>query len=637
MSDPLAVFDPDNFDRLEFPRCVARIRDRRSEMLRNARALRSDEISRLETQGNHAGNWGAIRVAERFSTDHIHDNRFFGNCFLGCFSGVPGADHDPFPFPSGIYDSIVFDSVIGNESRIVNVRGMRNYFIDENAAVYNTGTLACAPETVFGNGREIVIGIETGGREVLALADMTVALAWHLSVRRETEERYRKLAATYMDRVRIGFGVVETGCRIGNCPCITDAYLGAGAWCDHATLLANSTVLSSAEEPVRIGGGAYVRNSCLQWGSHVDSMAIVDDSLLTEHSHVERHGKVTHSIVGPNTGIAEGEVTASLVGPFVGFHHQSLLIGALWPEGKGNVAYGANVGSNHTSKAPDQEILCGEGMFFGLGSNIKFPADYSRAPYSIVATGVTTLPQRISFPFSLINAPSHRFDGVSPAYNEIIPGWVLSDNLYMVQRNEGKFRKRNKARRSTFISDVFRPDIVDMMIRARDVLRDVTPGKELYLQDEIPGLGKNYLTGANLLKSIETYSTYIERYCLDGLFERCNCVMEAGIGEDELMRRALGEFPEPRFWNHQLRAGIDEGYFSRSVKTNLERYLGLIDHSASAILSAKKKDDIRGTAIMGDYTSVHGDAEEDGFVAETQKKAEELRCSVSRMMELLTH
>ena len=83
-------------------------------------------------------------------------------------------------------------------------------------------------------------------------------------------------------------------------------------------------------------------------------------------------------------------------------HHQSLLIGAFWPEGKGNIGYGANVGSNHTSKSADQEIWPGEGVFFGLGCSIKFPTNFTAAPYTIVATGVTTLAQKVEFPFSLI-------------------------------------------------------------------------------------------------------------------------------------------------------------------------------------------------------------------------------------------
>jgi hypothetical protein len=161
-----------------------------------------------------------------------------------------------------------------------------------------------------------------------------------------------------------------------------------------------------------------VRSSIVQWGCEVTTGAIVENSVLVEHSHVERHGKVAMSVIGPNTGIAEGEVTSCLVGPFVGFHHQALLIAAVWPEGKGNIGYGANVGSNHTSKAPDQEIFPGEGVFFGLGCSVKFPADFSDAPYSIIATAVPTLPQRVEFPFSLINKPSAAFPGISSSFGE---------------------------------------------------------------------------------------------------------------------------------------------------------------------------------------------------------------------------
>jgi hypothetical protein len=89
----------------------------------------------------------------------------------------------------------------------------------------------------------------------------------------------------------------------------------------------------------------------------------------------------------------------------------------------------------------------------------------SEAPYSVIASGVCTLPQRVAMPFSLINSPSTFLSGslirfmvslllfskltnedVSPALNEIIPGWVLKENIYAVLRNERKFQERNKVR-----------------------------------------------------------------------------------------------------------------------------------------------------------------------------------------------
>lgn len=99
---------------------------------------------------------------------------------------------------------------------------------------------------------------------------------------------------------------------------------------------------------------------------------------------------------------------------------------AYWPEGRGNVGYGANVGSNHTGKAPDQELWPGEGVFFGLGTSIKFPANFTRSPYSLVATGVVSLPQKMEMPFSLVNVPDRTLPELSPAFNQVFPGCAAS-------------------------------------------------------------------------------------------------------------------------------------------------------------------------------------------------------------------
>jgi hypothetical protein len=321
-----------------------------------------------------------------------------------------------------------------------------------------------------------------------------------------------------------------------------------------------------------IEGGAVVQDALLQWGCHVSSMACVDMAVMCEHTHVDRHGKLLGSLLGPLSGVSEGEVSASLVGPLVGFHHQALLIAALWPEGKGNVGYGANVGSNHTSKAPDQEIRPGEGVFFGLGTCIKFPANYQASPYSVIATGVCTLPQKVDFPFSLINTPGESVTGLSPAINEISPGWVLSDrcdavvvrwcccsclefscacSVYTVWRNQHKFEKRCTSKRHIIPTDVFRLDIVELMVDARNrlakpkgdaKLKDAK-GELVWTDREIAGLGKvtisihpfsvashplkgavvcvqNYMTEAARKKGVAVYTRYIQLFALRCLATR---------------------------------------------------------------------------------------------------------------------
>ena len=393
------------------------------------RKLTDQEVDALKKNGNFSCDWGTITVSEDFIPDNIFTTYLHGNIYLGKLSGYQG---DKW---YGIASSAIFNSDILDDVTIVNVRNLSNYRVKSGAELNNVGTLEMSGTSSFGIGVELPIAIETGGREVLTYPEITVDVSAAIATSRSDKDlisQYESLVEKYKKEASSDKGTVEANAVVKNAQKIVNAYIGEGALIDNPTLLKDSTVYSLTDETTEISDGAYVNKSIVQWGAEVTSMAIVDKSVLTEHSHVERHGKLTESLIGPNTGIAEGEVTASLVGPFVGFHHQSLLIAAYWPEGKGNIGYGANVGSNHTSKAPDQELWAGEGLFYGLSVNIKFPSDYSRAPYSIIATGVSALPQKMEFPFSLMNTPGAVLDGISPAYNELMPGWVLSDNIYVI-------------------------------------------------------------------------------------------------------------------------------------------------------------------------------------------------------------
>jgi hypothetical protein len=602
----------------EFITLLNRLRDRCEAFRSETRPLTDEETARLTSLGNTAEDWSAIQVTNDFSPVAITNSRFFGTCHLGVFDGTPVQCTDTQKLPSGIHDSIISNATIGNGCCLWNAKGVSNYFLDENTVLYNTGTIACGGSTSFGNGTIITIGMETGGRKICAYADLTIPAAAAIVSSLENAEAFRTSIGSYLTQCETPYGIIGGESRIINCPSITDTFIGEAVVCDNVTRIHDTTIAGNSNEPTVILDGALIRNSIIQWGCRIASMAIVERSVCTEHSHVERHAKVTNSIIGPNTGIAEGEVTASLVGPFVGFHHQALLIGALWPEGHGNVAYGANVGSNHTAKAPDQEIYCGEGLFFGLGVNIKFPVDFSRAPYSIIATGVTTLPQRMSFPFSLINTPSRYTNEFPPAYNELFPGWVLSDNLYAVYRNEAKFRARDTAHRSGESFEMFRPEIIDMIVAARNGLQQVDTSKEFYTDADVPGAGKNFITVQNLQKAIGAYSEQIELYCLNSLFSRC---LTTSANKDAVDYRTLwSKLDAGSRQEHEQRLFTTEGFDRRSLRKNLERLAELVGRIAAGVAASKEKDDVRGRKIMASYDAVHAPAAEDAFVKETTAK-----------------
>lgn len=591
------------------------------------RKLADHEIAQLEKQGNRSFEWQLVSVREGFTPDSIFDTTFAGECRIGRFDKIDLAISGTITHRAGIYNSLVIGSSIGDNCLVRDAGIVANCHVGSGAVIFQVNELSASGKPGFGNGCTITIGNETGGREIASYAEMTIPVAEAVLKNRNDaglQRRYADFIESYRACCALPFGVVAAGARITCSSAIKDSFIGSDVRIDGVTLVENCTVLGSPGEETSISHGSIVRNSCVQWGCEVTSMAIVESSVLTEHSHVERHGKATSSIVGPNSGIAEGEVTSSLIGPFVGFHHQSMLIAALWPEGKGNIGYGANIGSNHTSRAPDQEIWCGEGLFFGLGANVKFPANYVNSPYSVIATAVVTLPQKVEFPFSLIANPENRPPGIPEPYNELFPGWVLAHNLYAILRNEGKFKKRNKARRTEFNFKVFRPDTVAKMISARESLRGISVIKESYTSNEVPGAGKNFITEKGRNEGIDTYSFFIQYYALQGLGEKL--LKDRALKKDPALTcEPVSENSEWEFVRGILASERFDGLSSRDNMSSLIRF-----HEAvmKKTIDSKEKDDIRGRRIIDDYDHINVKAAEDAFIREagetTKKSIEEI-------------
>lgn len=400
------------------------------------------------------GDWGQILVRGGDSTiAQVFNCSFGGPVKIGASAGAcsegagslltlpapAGALHGTLDcgggatVPSSLRSSRIVDSVVLDGAAVHNTDVLARTVVCRGAAVVGCGIVsapASSSPCTFGNGMVVSVGAEVGGRAIPIAAEMpfntAVAVASHQgdsAPHRELRAAHESLVARYTEAVSCSHAVIGPAARCLKCPTLTAALVGEAALLVAATL-EEATLCSSAEEPVRVEHGAQVRRAVLQWGACATSMALVEDSLVCEHSRVERHGMMFSGVLGPNSSISEGECSTSLVGPFVGFHHQSLLIASFWPEGKGNVGYGANVGSNHTGRAPDQELWPGQGVFFGLGTSVKFPANFRAAQYSIVATGAvqrSVFPTRSAAAHSAARPARRRGDAASDPGHALFP------------------------------------------------------------------------------------------------------------------------------------------------------------------------------------------------------------------------
>jgi hypothetical protein len=596
------------------------------------RRLRAEEVTRLERLGNAADDWSRLWVVDPFDPDRVRNCRFHGDVFLGRFAGAVRLPGGPEP-PAGVYDSTLARCVVGHDALVCAVRMLAGYVVGQGALLFDCGTVACTGETAFGNGAALRLGPETGGREVGVFAEIDVETA--AAVARPGPLRgllppYAAAVADYRHQATSGLGIIERGACVRATPTVRNTYIGAHALVDGVTLVADSTLLSSADEPTRVESGACVEGALLQWGSRVSTLAIVQRSVLTEYASAERHAKVAESLLGPNTSVGAGEVTSSLVGPSVGCHHQSLLIATLWPGGRGNVAYGANVGSNHTGRAPDQECWAGEGVFFGLGVTVKFPADYSRAPYTVVASGLTLPPQRLTFPFSLLTAPSARPAGVPESLNEIIPAWALAENWFALERAQVKQQKRDRARRTRTNYDVFRPEIIDLMRDACRRLESVPDNREVYTERQVDGLGKNFLREASRTIAIEAYRFATELYALLGLKQRLQAAAAAGAALDDILRTQTAEAR----WEHQ-RTLLREELGASDAAAALGRLPDMLERVARGVELSRAKDDERGVRVLEDYAEVHPPASRDDVVTGVWERTRRLQGEIKALLGAL--
>lgn len=567
------------------------------------RAVTREEIAVMEDRGCRADDWAQVQVAEDFDAFRVRRTHLRGACVLGRFAGETEVVSG-IRLATGIYDCTLINCQIGNDSLLENVRFAANIIVDREAVLFDVGSITCSGEARFALGMQIAVGPETGGRELPLWAELTVDEAALVARERGDhagQQAVRAAVERYAKTAQSPVAWVRRKARVRHTERIRDAYIGIGAVIDHALELSDVTVLSSTEEPTAVGGGATVTASILQCGVRVSGNGIVRRSALLEHSAVDDHASVESSVIGPNTTIAKGEVTSSLVGPFVGFHHQSLLIAAYWPEGKGNVAYGAMVGSNHNGRAPDQEIWPGEGTFFGLGCAIRFPSDFSEAPYSVFSMGVSTLPQRMRFPFSLVTVPAESLNesqvGVPRAYNELIPGWNLFANAYGLVRTELKFAKRDKAKRHLIEYKVLRPQIMRLVRDARDRLLGVTASKPVYLDDDIDGIGRNFLREESRLRAIEVYGRALKRYCLRVLLAE---------QEGDLQIPGSGELA------HELARQLLPGI---GLNQRMQLLVEIERANAELVQTSKARDDERGARIIPGYADAHIAAADDPVVA----------------------
>lgn len=425
-----------------------------------------DEIAALKRRGNEAlDDWYSLRVGPDFHPERYSHVVFSGECILNTTERCR-VEHSRLERVSlrdcHIRSSTLRDCSIG-----------AGCVVSDSAIEAGGGS--------FGFDAQLLPGNEVG--PVLHPA-LEFSWADAADLRLPTAPLPFQPAEHYVN-------VLEPECHIERAGPIRNVYAQAGTVLRGPVQIEESS-LFRGDRPCVVGFGSRVLRSVIG-GTHIEGGVTVKDSWVFPGSRLEDGLLVRHSILGPQTEAACAEITACVLGGGIGLHHRSLLIAALWPEGLGNVASGAQVGSNHTGRAANAQARVSEGWFFGLNTTVQYPLDLSRAPFGLLGAG-QRLPAGVHpFPFSLYGSRSGE--------PRVRPGWVLKRNLLMLFRNEMKWRHRLAARTEY---RVFRPQILSRIQEALGILRAL-PSAPLYDPRAFPAIGPCPLTGEDRDAGIDAY------------------------------------------------------------------------------------------------------------------------------------
>ena len=291
------------------------------------RHLQKEEIDTLLSNDCVAEDWTFVTVKEGFSPENIKNTRFEGIVKLGISAGRIELENNIFK-TCGIHSSTIKNCEIGNHVFISDVKDLSNYIVEENVAIYNVGSIAVKGESTFGNGTEIEVLNEGGGRE-LPIFDRLSAQIGYLTVLyrhdKDFTEKILGLIKEYCESKRSIRGRINTGTRIHDSLIISNVLVGSHAVISGASLLEEGTIQSCIEAPVFIGTGVTARKFIVLSGSKIDGGAILEKSFVGQGVKIGKQFSAENSVFFANCEAFHGEACSLFAGPYSVTHQNRRL------------------------------------------------------------------------------------------------------------------------------------------------------------------------------------------------------------------------------------------------------------------------------------------------------------------------
>jgi hypothetical protein len=492
------------------------------------RKLTSSEISFLESRMCSATDWDQIEVDPDFTADNIRYVRFSGNIRLGSFRKVfelPGGMRKH----SGIYYATLHNVTVGDDCCIENVKNyIANYNIGRGTFIENVDIILTDGQSSFGNGVEVSILNETGGREVIIYDSLSAQAAYIMAMYRHRPEmiaRLKSMVKSYVASVTSSVGHIGEDVVIADSGYIKNVRIGDCCQIEGASRLKNGSINSNRKAPVHIGVGVVGDDFIISSGSSVEDGITFSRCFIGQACHLGRNYSATDSLFFSNCRGENGEACSIFAGPYTVTHHKStLLIAGMFSFM--NAGSGSNQ-SNHMYKlGPIHHGVLERGAKTASDSYILWPARVGA--FSLVMGRHVSHQDTSDLPFSYL------IEQQSTTY--IMPGANL--------KSVGTIRDAKKWPMRDARKDPERLDCVNCNLLSPYTIQKMLNGVAILekLKQDFGELAETYdyqggrIKRSSLEKGLQYYGYAIDKFLGNSLITR---IMNSDFFSVRQLRRAL--------------------------------------------------------------------------------------------------
>ena len=492
------------------------------------RKLTGEEISRLKSQSCLADNWENVSVTPGFTTEYVHHVRFSGEVRLGVFQSdftFPGGIHKH----SGLRHVTLHNVTVGDNCCIEHIQNyIANYEIGHDTFIENVDMLLVDGISKFGNGVEVAVLNETGGREVLINNKLSAHLAYIMALYRHRPEliaRLKEITDYYANKHASGTGTIGSHVTIINTGSIKNVRVGDYAYISGTCRLSNGSINSNEAAPVHIGDGVICDDFIISSGSRVDDGTMLSRCFVGQACKLGHNYSASDSLFFSNCQGENGEACAIFAGPFTVTHHKStLLIAGMFSFM--NAGSGSNQ-SNHMYKlGPIHQGTLERGAKTTSDSYLLWPARVGA--FSLVMGRHVTHSDMTNLPFSYLIEQNNT--------TYLVPGVNLRSVGTI--RDAQKWPKRDGRKdpdKLDFINyNLLSPYTVQKMFKGREIL--------LNLRDVSGELSDTYsfhstkIRNSALMKGIRFYEIAIHKFLGNSVIKRLEGI---NFWNDEEIRARL--------------------------------------------------------------------------------------------------